>query len=366
MVKRLSSSFAFLLLLSHGLTAMDDVPNVPARRTRNVFRAATAATMALLLAGTVGAQDLSKSSCFGAESGEACVDCRASLAKVRFADYAAEGDLSRLGSMLDCGIDVDVTDVMRRTALHRAADAGQQEAVELLVQRGAALEAKDFVGKTPLHAAAGKGHVDVVDRLLDLGAEIQARAERGDTPLHDAAMWAKPDAVRLLVSRGADVNARGVNDATPLIYAAACMPAWHHRPFLDQCDEEVRVLLENGAEVNAQGIAGGTPLQIASFFGYENMVRELLEHGADVNKKNRKGLTALHQAAFGQGDAVEIVRMLREHGAIDVEDEDGRTPAQIAADEGHEELAELLRSTSPHACDDEPGKSWFSRLFGRR
>jgi ankyrin repeat protein len=54
-------------------------------------------------------------------------------------------------------------------------------------------------------------------------------------------------------------------------------------------------------------------LQCASFNGALEAVRLLLEHGADVEKKDIYGQTALQVAAEEGHD--EVVELLRKHGA---------------------------------------------------
>jgi ankyrin repeat protein len=52
---------------------------------------------------------------------------------------------------------------MDRTALHKAALAGDAERVKELLKKGADPNAQDKDGYTPLHKAAEKGHVEVVN-----------------------------------------------------------------------------------------------------------------------------------------------------------------------------------------------------------
>ena len=58
---------------------------------------------------------------------------------------------------------------------------------------------------------------------------------------------------------------------------------------------------------------GRTPLHIASFDRALEGVRLLLEHGADVTAKGDDGMTALQEAAENGHD--EVVELLREYGA---------------------------------------------------
>lgn len=65
-----------------------------------------------------------------------------------------------------------------RTPLHWAAMNGQTEAVQLLLQRGAAIDAKDVGDRSSLYQAASKGHREAASLLIDEGAECT---------MHDAA-----------------------------------------------------------------------------------------------------------------------------------------------------------------------------------
>jgi ankyrin repeat protein len=68
----------------------------------------------------------------------------------------------------------------------------------------------------------------------------------------------------------------------------------------------------------------------------------LLAAGADPNTRQNGGFTALHAAAQN-GDAA-MARDLLDHGAaVDPATEDGRTALTIAEEQGHDEVAALLR-----------------------
>ena len=69
------------------------------------------------------------------------------------------------------------------TPLHLAAFFGRDEAVRLLLERGADVHAvsKNPTANTPLHAAAVRGHVAVVGLLLERGADLTVREAQGRT-----------------------------------------------------------------------------------------------------------------------------------------------------------------------------------------
>jgi ankyrin repeat/protein kinase domain-containing protein 1 len=70
-------------------------------------------------------------------------------------------------------------------------------------------------------------------------------------------------------------------------------------------------------------------------------VRLLLEHGALVNARQHGGWTPIHAAAQN-GDRAMVELLLRHHADRKPANDDGKTPAMIAREKGHEELARML------------------------
>lgn len=145
-------------------------------------------------------------------------------------------------------------------------------------------------------------------------------------------------------------------------------------------ESELRSLLQKDERsVNSVSPDGFFPLGLAAFFAKEGAVRILLEAGADVNQYARSPhVQALHAAAAGR--CLECVRLLLEkradpnapqdagfralHEAASsndrpmaelliskgatpgIKEEKGRTPADIARERGHLEMAAWLESLS--------------------
>src|SRR6266566_2321705 len=122
-------------------------------------------------------------------------------------EAATFGDVGRLAVLLEA--DPGLTD--RRsgdgfTALHLAAFFGQEDAVRLLLARGADPDAYGtgwMTGK-PLNSAASAGRAATVDLLLEAGADPDAVQRGGWTPLHSAAHNGDARTVELLLAHGAD------------------------------------------------------------------------------------------------------------------------------------------------------------------
>lgn len=93
------------------------------------------------------------------------------------------------------------TDGQGRTGLHRAAAAGQLEAVLWLASTGEySMSARTMQGRTPLHAAVLGGHLPVVRALLELpGVDARALASDGSDAVLLAAKAGRFDVLHWLV-----------------------------------------------------------------------------------------------------------------------------------------------------------------------
>ncbi len=84
-------------------------------------------------------------------------------------------------------------------SIHKAAQAGNIEAVKQHLAAGTDVNAKDKYGRTPLHAAAVGGSKEVVELLIAKGADVNAKYEECATSLD----WAKnQETVDLLRKHG--------------------------------------------------------------------------------------------------------------------------------------------------------------------
>ncbi len=113
-------------------------------------------------------------------------------------------------------IDVDAPNAAGETALMLTAIAGDLEASQQLVARGAKVQ---FPGWSPIHYAASGPNTKLVQWLLDRGAEADAQSPNGTTPLMLAAQHAPEGTVELLLKRGADPRRRNQRGLQAVDYA---------------------------------------------------------------------------------------------------------------------------------------------------
>jgi len=236
---------------------------------------------------------------------------------------AYKGNIEAVKQHLDAGADVNAKGYRERTPLHYAAHGGQKEIAELLIAAGADVNAIDAAGQTPLdwavggnyketadllrkhggktgeelsiHKAAEAGNIEAVKQHLAAGTDVDAKDMIGTTPLHLAAWEGHKEVVELLIANGADVNAKDKDGTTPLDRAIkdkkiSDLLRNHggkyssiHIPSVAGNVEAVTEFLSNGADVNAKTKLGQTPLHMAALAGHKDVVELLISKGADVN-----------------------------------------------------------------------------------
>ena len=155
-------------------------------------------------------------------------------------DAASRGDTEQVRQLLRDGADVNEAQGDGMTALHWAAETGNNELADMLIYAGSHLDAGTRIGQyTPLHIASRQGHADIVRALVSAGANVEAATTNsGATPMHLAAASGSAAAVSALIEGGADIEVRESRwGQTPLIFAASANRL-----------ETLRVLLDAGAD----------------------------------------------------------------------------------------------------------------------
>lgn len=151
-------------------------------------------------------------------------------------------------------------------------------------------------------AAAVGDTLRIEDILAAEPSAVHEYSGDGWTPLHLAAAFAPPETVEILLQHGARVDAVSKN-------AQRNQPL-HAAMALSRNAETVELLLNEGAQPDAVQVAGYTAIFSAATANRKDLVEMLLERGAHAQVRN---------------DA-------------------GKTPADLARERGHMELADWLEA----------------------
>lgn len=201
------------------------------------------------------------------------------------------GDADGLRLLLEQDhIACDARDANGVSLLMHSIYRGRRDLADLIAAKKKALD---------IFEAASLGRLDRLKECIRETSDINSRSKDGFTALHFACFFGQPAAARLLVESRAAVNAVAANptQVMPLHSAASSRNL-----------DAARVLLEHGAAVNARQQAGWVPIHAAAQNGDRAMVELLLQHQADPKLAN----------------------------------DEGKTPAMIAREKKHEEIAALL------------------------
>jgi ankyrin repeat protein len=294
---------------------------------------------------------------------------------VKLADVAMKGDMDELRSLLKqhSGNDVNAPQPDGSTALLWAAYWNDEKAVEELLAAGANVNASNREGVTPLSQACVNGSAKMVEALLKAGADANSFQQEGQTVLMTASRAGNADAVKTLLDHGAEVNSKeSWRGQTALMWATA-----ENHPSVVQVlvehgadvnavssifdfsgmkpkpgdvpmhfprggftallfaarggfTECARILLDHGADIKAADPDGTGALVLAIINGHFDTAGFLLDRKADPNAADNMGRAPLFAAVDmrdlygsnrpaprdpGKLDAMDIVKMLLDHGA---------------------------------------------------
>ena len=206
-------------------------------------------------------------------------------------ELLAKGEIDELCCLLENDpATAGIRDAAGVSLLMHALYRGRRDLAETTAARKAQLD---------IFEAAALGRLDRLNECARDASVLNSYSKDGFTALHFACFFGQPEAVRLLIAKGAAVDATAANPmkVTPLHSAASARNL-----------EAARALLEHGAPVNARQHGGWVPIHAAAQNGDRPMVELLLQYKADSKLAN----------------------------------DEGKTPAAVAREKGHAEIAALL------------------------
>ncbi|KAK9073813.1 hypothetical protein SSX86_006407 [Deinandra increscens subsp. villosa] len=214
---------------------------------------------------------------------------------------AAYGDLEKLRNLVDSeGCSVTKPDDLGYRALQWAALNNRVAAAQYILERGADVNAVDLTGQTALHWSAVRGSIQVADLLLEDGARVNAADIYGYQTTHVAAQYGQTAFLYHIVTK------------------------WHADP--DVPDNE-----------------GRSPLHWAAYKGFADSIRLLLFLDAYRGRQDKEGCTPLHWSAIrGNLEACTVLVQAGKKNDLVVTENTGLTPAQLASDKNHRQVAFFL------------------------
>ncbi|GAB2260793.1 hypothetical protein Droror1_Dr00011648 [Drosera rotundifolia] len=234
---------------------------------------------------------------------------------------AAYGDMEKLERLVESeGCSVSEPDGLGYYALQWAALNNRTAAAQFIIAHGGDANAADHTGQTALHWSAVRGAIQVAELLLQEGARVNTSDLYGYQTTHVAAQYGQTAFLYHIVSK------------------------WNADPDVPDND-------------------GRSPLHWAAYKGFADCIRLLLFLDAYRGRQDKEGCTPLHWAAIrGNLEACTVLVQAGKKEDLVVTDNTGLTPAQLAADKNHRQVAFFLgnaRRLLERRCD---GNGRFGKL----
>jgi ankyrin repeat protein len=175
---------------------------------------------------------------------------------------------------------------MRPRTLKSAAEAGDLEAVQYHLSRGAEINATTAAGHFALGGAIINGHPHVVEYLIAKGADINLKSEFGWSPLYLAAWTGSAESAALLLLAGAKINTKTIGGwNSPSRYSPLHIAAERGHLAI------VILLVAAGAQVDARNGSSETALDLAIESGRTSVAKYLKSLVASGSRHKKGALT---------------------------------------------------------------------------
>lgn len=279
----------------------------------------------------------------------------------------AKGNIGKITALLKSGLDINHSSTLHegRTPLHHAAFHHRNQALKLLLQKGANPNTPDSKGYTPLHYAAKFGHIDSARTLMQYKTELETYStELEETPLFTAVDQNQLEVARFLIEQGADVNTRTTDNFSPLsvamyksIYPIATLLLEHGADANDTTDEDIPLLIDACSNHHTTLVMellkykanpdtclnenGDMPLHIVARAGKSDMANILIQYGATLDSTNRDGLTPL-SLSISHGHVKAAETLLKKGASPSKAIQNNKYPLEMAVARNDTDMVEML------------------------
>ncbi|XP_053115109.1 ankyrin repeat and SOCS box protein 2 isoform X2 [Hemicordylus capensis] len=241
------------------------------------------------------------------------------------------GDQNALNRMIQSGKNLAQPNKDGWLPLHEAAYYGREGCLKFLHKSyPGTIDQRTLQEETPLYLATNRGNLDCVIALLQAGAEPDIASKSRETPLYKACERKNVEAVRVLLQYNADPNHR-------------CNRGWTalHEAVSRNDLEIIDLLVKGGAKVEIANCYGITSLFVAAESGHIEALRYLAKCGAEINTQASDKATALYEAS--KNGHTKIVEFLLSQGAdANKTNKDGYLPIHMASKKGYYEIVKML------------------------
>ncbi|MFD0621155.1 ankyrin repeat domain-containing protein [Paenibacillus sp. GCM10027629] len=193
----------------------------------------------------------------------------------QFLEAASQGDVATLKECLEQGIDINVRNKQKRTAILIAAMNDHLEAVSFLVEAGANVDLQDETCFNPFLFGCINGKLELVKLMIKANTNIELLTRFGGVGITPASEKGHVEVVReLLKTTDINVNHTNICGWTPLIEAIILNDGGEKQQTI------IKLLIEHGANVHMVDKYGVTPLELARKKGFGEIEQILLAAGA--------------------------------------------------------------------------------------
>nr|GEV80093.1 protein S-acyltransferase 24 [Tanacetum cinerariifolium] len=200
--------------------------------------------------------------------------------------------------------------------------------------------------KNDVYTAAAYGDLDKLKNLVEFeGASVHKPDDLGYRALQWAALNNRVAAAQYILERGADVNAVDLTGQTALHWSAVrgAIQTTHVAAQYGQTAFLYHIVSKWNADPDVPDNEGRTPLHWAAYKGFADSIRLLLFLDAYRGRQDKEGCTPLHWAAIrGNLEACTVLVQAGKKDDLIVTDNTGLTPAQLASDKSHRQVAFFL------------------------